>query len=214
MNILELKRSARGYSYREGGDQFTSGSRLVDYSQPGWTFGGADSGYSFNPVVAARSAAAAAAPAMVAKNGPSAGQSLGAVTGVSGQGGDSGGPLSGYLEAYESSNPDGTVNRYDTNGNFGTTYTPNGDSFWSDFGNALGEIGKIALVGAGLYFGLPALASAFGGGAAAAGAGAAGAGAGAAGLAAGELGLAGGTALGAGNIGVASAMVPSSTQSI
>ena len=206
MNILELKRSARGYSYREGGDQFTSGSRLVDYSQPGWTFGGADSGYSFNPVVAARSAAAAAAPAMVAKNGPSAGQSLGAVTGVSGQGGDSGGPLSGYLEAYESSNPDGTVNRYDTNGNFVTTYTPNGDSFWSDFGNALGEIGKIALVGAGLFYGLPALASAFGGGAAAAGAGAAGAGAGAAGLAAGELGLAGGTALGAGNLGVAGAM--------
>lgn len=134
MNILELKRSAQGYSYREGGDQFNDSapppSATPDYSQPGWTYGGPQQGWSYNPVVAAQAAAAAAAPPIVATTGPSAGETLAAVVNTSG-GGDSG-PTT-YVEGYESVNPDGTINRYDTQGNFVTTYTSNGSDIVGDF---------------------------------------------------------------------------------
>jgi hypothetical protein len=68
---------------------------------------------------------------------------------------------------------------FDTSGNKIGEYAPKKQvSAFEDFGNALGDIAKIALVGAAAFYGLPALGGLFGGGAAAAG----------------ELGVAGGVA--------------------
>jgi hypothetical protein len=69
---------------------------------------------------------------------------------------------------------------FDTAGNKTGEYVPKKQvSAFEDFGNALGDIAKIALVGAAAFYGLPALSGIFSGGAAAA---------------AGELGVAGGVA--------------------
>lgn len=68
---------------------------------------------------------------------------------------------------------------FDTSGNKIGEYAPKKQvSAFEDFGNALGDIAKIALVGAAAFYGLPALGGLLGGGAAAAG----------------ELGVAGGVA--------------------
>jgi hypothetical protein len=84
---------------------------------------------------------------------------------------------------------------FDTSGNQTAQDTARTQqSFWEQLGDSLGDLAKVGLVGAGMYYGLPALASAFGGGAAAAGAGAAG-----------ELGLAGTTSAMSGGFGAGAA---------
>ena len=140
MNILELKRSARGYSYREGSDDYNypppAAAATPDYSKPGWTYEGPQQGWVFNPAVAARAAATSsvAAPPIVATSGPSAGQTLAPVISTTGGGGPNvDTPITASLEAYESVNPDGTINRYDTQGNFVTTYTPDTSDIVGDF---------------------------------------------------------------------------------
>lgn len=215
MNILDFKRKALGYTFREGGEGGPDSVANRGYT-PGsndkfiWgTQGTGDNEqrvYTLNPNYVAppdpeiaRAKIAAALGVPVSSVEPQYGTTMG--------GRDDNMQVTDYdnVTGYAVKQSDSQGLMFDASGNQSGTYVPQkAKVFWEDFGDALGEMGKIALVGAGLYFGLPALASAFGGGAAAAGAGAAGAGA--AGLAAGELGLAGGTLLGAGNIGVASAM--------
>ena len=181
MNILELKRSARGYFYREGGDEqnyptalaSTLGSYQGDDASrygaaaayAGYTpeqiasaintsrqqgFSEADvaiglsrflsspaavaAALAANPINNASTPAPVVPAAGVAKNGPSAGQQLAAVMGKTGGGGPNVDiPITEYIEAYQSVNPDGTINRYDTQGNFVTTYTSNGSDIVGDF---------------------------------------------------------------------------------
>ena len=87
-----------------------------------------------NPINNASTPAPVVPAAGVAKNGPSAGQQLAAVMGKTGGGGPNVDiPITEYIEAYQSVNPDGTINRYDTQGNFVTTYTSNGSDIVGDF---------------------------------------------------------------------------------
>jgi acylphosphatase len=161
MNILDYKRKALGYSFREGGDEQNyptpAAAATPDYSQPGWTYGGPQQGWSYNPAVGARAAATSAvvAPPIVATSGPSAGQTLAPVISTTGGGGPNVDiPITASLEAYESVNPDGTVNRYDTQGNFVTTYTSNGSDIVGDFfagiDSSLGLSKGLTAIGGGL----------------------------------------------------------------
>jgi hypothetical protein len=164
MNILDYKRKALGYMLREGGDQFN------DTAPPPSTLGtyqGDDA--SRYPVVAppvvvapppsvAPPTVAPSSPTVaagVAKNGPSAGQQLAAVIGRTGGGGPNvDTPVTEYIEGYESVNPDGTINRYDTQGNFVTTYTSNGSDIVGDFfagiDSSLGLSKGLTAIGGGL----------------------------------------------------------------
>jgi len=156
MNILDYKRKALGYVLREGGGQSdypTTAAASPDYSQPGWTYGGPQQGWSYNPVVAAQ--AAVSAPPIVATSGPSAGQTLAPVISTTGGGGPNvDAPTSSFVEGYESVNPDGTINRYDTQGNFVTTYTSNGSDIVGDFfagiDSSLGLSKGLTAIGGGL----------------------------------------------------------------
>lgn len=127
MNILELKRSARGYFYREGGDE-------QNYPTPTPAPFSNQSDYYFATQAPAPAPAPVSAPPIVATTGPAAGQQLAAVIGTTGGGGPNVDiPVTQYIEGYESVNPDGTINRYDTQGNFVTTYTSNGSDIVGDF---------------------------------------------------------------------------------
>jgi len=151
MNILDYKRKAAGHFYRggDGGDE------------PEWrpstlgTYQGDNPDAYVKPPAPAPVIFTPPGTTSIAKNGPSAGQQLGAVISTSGGGGPNVDiPVTSYIEAFESVNPDGTINRYDTNGNFVTTYTSNGSDIVGDFfagiDSSLGLSKGLTAIGGGL----------------------------------------------------------------